>query len=163
MSIIAKVKNKTESLQSVLCPPLAQHYIQFKRQVAHPLRDPELPVHANGGAPWTCSFSSYNLSAQHSDYVYFRHCCSLPLSLCCCLPHSLPVSLTIFSQTHMYVDVWAQVHLSTHIHTSTHTHPHTQQEWGPQLLGVLRVGFTPMLSLTALLLFKCGRAISSKH
>lgn len=41
--------------------------------------------------------------------------------------------------------------------------PCTQQEHGLQLLGVLQVGSTPVLSATALLLFKCGRAIRSEH
>lgn len=104
MSILSEVKNKTETLQSVLCPPLAQHYIQFKRQAAHPLRDPWPPVHANGAAPWTCSFSSHNLSAQHSDYVYFRHCCSLPpsLSLSSLLSFLSP-SYYLFSDSHVCV------------------------------------------------------------
>lgn len=44
-----------------------------------------------------------------------------------------------------------------------HIHPCSQQAHGLQLLGVLQVGSTPVLSLTALLLFKCGRAIRSRH
>lgn len=108
--------------------------------------------------------SHYAICLQNcSDDVLFRHNFLLLPGLV--ESFSVPVFILLFffflkTQTVYLCGHWSVRHRSLHAGSP---HTYTQQERGLQLWGVLQVGFTPVLSLTALLLFKFGRAIRSKH